>query len=51
MDRFRLVFACAVFILGTVTMQAQDSDSLYLKRSMLLQNQNIFYENRPFSSR
>lgn len=31
MDRCRLVFACAVFILGTVTMQAQDSDSLYFQ--------------------
>jgi len=37
--------------IDTRTKKNIDSDSLYLKRSMLLQNQNIFYENRPFSSR
>ena len=31
MDRFRLVFTCAVLILDTVTIQAQENDSLYFQ--------------------
>jgi len=31
MDRFRLVFTCTTLILGSITVQAQDDDSLYFQ--------------------
>ena len=31
MDRFRLVFTCTALILGSITVQAQDDDSLYFQ--------------------
>ena len=31
MDRFRLVFTCTALLLGSITLQAQDDDSLYFQ--------------------